>query len=58
MKQAIQNMAIDTISNLLKGPEEEGAETGTASTGSTGQETPKSDTEKIVDVIKSLMKDK
>jgi hypothetical protein len=51
VKQAMQSMVVNTISDLLK-PKEEGAE---AAQGVQGAAEPKSDTERVMDIIQGLM---
>jgi hypothetical protein len=65
VKKAIQNMTVDTITGLLTTPTEEdqtgtspagGAQQGASGAGTGTETTEKSDAEKIVDVLKGLMK--
>ncbi|MBD3295739.1 MAG: DUF748 domain-containing protein [Candidatus Omnitrophica bacterium] len=57
VRKAIQMLALDTIDQLVSGPEQKagGAEKDTTGGGASGSE-DKSDAEKVVDIIRQLMK--
>ena len=56
VKQAIQMMAIDTISDLVYGPQQPPAAPAPGAQTAPVPAAPKSDAEKVVDIIRELMK--